>query len=873
MRFKRSKAKDIFGQASHERRFVRGNQGAKKRRRFAEIIFPTYAYVQDIRKYQKIKSHRNRQQINNSIYQPQETPFAVDSLRKNNTQLVGRGRLTVNTSRITRKNQTLTMEDQNMEDVLTSEQGQVDIENLQEVHQSSTEAKRQKTDGDNSTTHDTIDLYGDNEYHKNLEASMPPIEETEQDEADDEEPPEITAEEEFVPIGARGKVHWDFALTAVTTDDEIAKQGPGSLTNAVIQVEKMLGVKIQDVANPLGPRELAKQARDMLVQKTDQDGATQRTSAFLIPNPVFELDPTTQQSPGVRVTPEEQRLADAGALEYTFQIELNLKNVSEITVFTQFTNRVMEVDQEMKFLPWYRNETGTLPAIDRNTNPHRTISGVARLRNYLGPYNKTRTRLYGRVKVRTVRRFDEIKQHLVEWLRRDLHWIKADYIQAKRISNIGILLGSYNAVDMIGTRESLEAAVDREIGRKVQIDLKLRRFKCKSKAGRTVPTTAYSVSVDSRQVSEATKGLRAVLHKNCVPPTGRKMSLITRASDDPQIQQKHDHLLAQHHEDIANERKLFRKLGVSIGATVNLQNGKSLTLQQTMCALTASSGEPLFTGVERMGKTDTSLFTTHKKNLGEAKRTLHSLPQVLRRVLTKESMDALGMGDPPQQESEYAAMLQQENEYLDGLLNLKHCTEIDIHKKRKKDDETIGAHTAVSGLTNVSPQTNTTVGSGAWSTPLNMDIDNDEPAATQVTSTLTSTHPDVVRLENETKQQQQTIVTMEKQIHTLQQSVQELVQYKEQEETYKERFNEWQHKLTKQLSSVGGVADDTKERQVTLQNDVTSMKQDLRSIMVLLQGGALSDAHTANLSDKNEDEDAVMVSQHPDPPSDGAGKI
>ena len=137
-------------------------------------------------------------------------------------------------------------------------------------------------------------------------------------------------------------------------------------------------------------------------------------------------------------------------------------------------------------------------------------------------------------------------------------------------------------------------------------------------------------------------------------------------------------------------------------------------------------------------------------------------------------------------------MIQQESDYLDGLLNLEHCTEIDISKKRKKYDETVSAHTAVSGLTNVSPQTQTTTGTSPWTAPMNMDIDNDEPAVTQVVSTLTSTHPNVAKLENETRQQQQTIVNMERQIHTLQQSVQELVQYKTQEEANKVNFEKWQ---------------------------------------------------------------------------------
>ena len=149
-----------------------------------------------------------------------------------------------------------------------------------------------------------------------------------------------------------------------------------------------------------------------------------------------------------------------------------------------------------------------------------------------------------------------------------------------------------------------------EIGRKVLFDLRLQRFKCKSKAGRNVTTTAFSVLVDSRQVSEATIGLQLVLNTNCIPPTGRRLSFITRATVDPCNQLKNESLLAKHHDDVANERKLFRKLGVPITAAVTLQNGNVLSLQQALCAISATRGGILFAGVERMGKTDTSLFTT-----------------------------------------------------------------------------------------------------------------------------------------------------------------------------------------------------------------------------------------------------------------------
>ena len=53
-----------------------------------------------------------------------------------------------------------------------------------------------------------------------------------------------------------------------------------------------------------------------------------------------------------------------------------------------------------------------------------------------------------------------------------------------------------------------------EIGRHVKLDLRLSRIKCTSLADKRVTTNIYSVSIDSRQVSEAVKGLRAVLNEN-----------------------------------------------------------------------------------------------------------------------------------------------------------------------------------------------------------------------------------------------------------------------------------------------------------------------------------------------------------------------
>ena len=96
---------------------------------------------------------------------------------------------------------------------------------------------------------------------------MPPMAETEADQEESHETSQdsiITKDEEFIPIGARGRPQWKFILTRDMTDSQIFKQGLGGLTNTVIQAEKVLKHKVQDVNSPLGPRDLAIRARNAL---------------------------------------------------------------------------------------------------------------------------------------------------------------------------------------------------------------------------------------------------------------------------------------------------------------------------------------------------------------------------------------------------------------------------------------------------------------------------------------------------------------------------------------------------------------------------------------------------------------------------------
>ena len=55
--------------------------------------------------------------------------------------------------------------------------------------------------------------------------------------------------------------------------------------------------------------------------------------------------------------------------------------------------------------------------------------------------------------------------------------------------------------------------------------------------------------------------------------------------------------------------------------------------------------------------------------------------------------------------------------------------------------------------------------------------------------------------------------------------------------------------------------------------DMLLVKQDLRNLMLLLQGGTFPLPQPANLSGNAEKGEVITQSQHPDPPPKGSGKI
>ena len=196
-------------------------------------------------------------------------------------------------------------------------------------------------------------------------------------------------------------------------------------------------------------------------------------------------------------------MADAGLLEYTFQVEFKMKsNVTEIRMFQEFVWKVTNAGSSTKFLPWSGDEAD-LPDLDHKHKPYANIKGKVKIKHYLGGYNRHRGRIYGRVKVQLKLNFIGIKDNIVDWLRQDLHWIKEDYIQARWVSNIGLLGGTYNVVDLKRTSKALENVVAQEIQQEVKLDLKLRKVRCKNDRGNSMMVYFFSVSVDARQVSKA----------------------------------------------------------------------------------------------------------------------------------------------------------------------------------------------------------------------------------------------------------------------------------------------------------------------------------------------------------------------------------
>ena len=109
-------------------------------------------------------------------------------------------------------------------------------------------------------------------------------------------------------------------------------------------------------------------------------------------------------------------------------------------MYQEFVAKVTTVDPSAKFLLWFYNGSEIRLEIDASNTPLKNIKVSVSLKDYLGAYNRTKEKKYWRVnKIHAASNFQGIKDNVVGWRKQDLHWINEDYIQAKRISTIGLL--------------------------------------------------------------------------------------------------------------------------------------------------------------------------------------------------------------------------------------------------------------------------------------------------------------------------------------------------------------------------------------------------------------------------------------------------
>ena len=102
-------------------------------------------------------------------------------------------------------------------------------------------------------------------------------------------------------------------------------------------------------------------------------------------------------------------------------------------------------------------------------------------------------------------------------------------------------------------------------------------------------------------------------------------------------------------------------------------------MQQAICIIPSSDGNPLFTGVECMGDTNTVVFTYHKKRHADTATTVNKFRRAIQGILLANSFEELGMSPSTAHSPKLEAVQKQESNYLDGFLNLDHYSDLDIN--------------------------------------------------------------------------------------------------------------------------------------------------------------------------------------------------
>ena len=134
-----------------------------------------------------------------------------------------------------------------------------------------------------------------------------------------------------------------------------------------------------------------------------------------------------------------------------------------------------------------------------------------------------------------------------------------------------------------------------------------------------------------------------------------------------------------------------------------------------------------------------------------------------------------------------------------GFLNLDHYTDLDINRKQKKDNDTVGGHTAMSGLTNVSSQLHNSA-TTTWSAITARTKDRPHTNIQQEEAPHRSR---MISLESSNKENKKKIDDMTQKISQLQSSIATLTASQKKTSEEINRQKKWQDTVSGQLSNLG----------------------------------------------------------------------
>ena len=200
-------------------------------------------------------------------------------------------------------------------------------------------------------------------------------------------------------------------------------------------------------------------------------------------------------------------------------------------------------------------------------------------------------------------KFQELKEKLNEWLHKNDHYIRQDYIEAEQVSRIGFLLGSSKNVNRLDLRKKLEGAIEREMFKRIKIDLYLAKYWLRRSIGKSEYAESLGISVDSTLVAETIKILKSILNDRVQPPTGRVLNLVPRPQT-PKQRNKVNQLMKIQRSQARRERITIIGNTFNINEVVQLRNGRILTIQQALCSIKDDRNKQLFVGVEQTGETN-----------------------------------------------------------------------------------------------------------------------------------------------------------------------------------------------------------------------------------------------------------------------------